>query len=125
MNYTPIPLVAPLYGISVNKPVDRPDIAVVQGLTQHYDVARNLRPVMGELKQSGVENAVIDLSDFPEGFKGSWLMLLDDILVKAGHNTRYIGIEQEEAGRSDPLTKRDTSKKIAGSLDTAVESFEQ
>ena len=123
MEYKPMELQSPLYGLAVRHPIGQEATAVLENLTDDYDI-ENLRPVLDEMKQAGVRNVVLDLSQFPATSRRQWLAFLDGAVAMASDfETRYTGITADEAGAGEPSFREYIAPKIAKCLDVAVESL--
>ncbi len=123
MEYKPMKLQSPLYDLAVRNPVGQEATAVLEHLTEDYKLD-NLRPILDEMKRTGVKNVVLDLSKFPATFRRHWLAFLDGAVAMAfGFEARYIGITVDEAGSEEPSFRDYIAPKIAKSLDEAVESL--
>ena len=110
MDYKPMELNSPLFGLVVRNPVGQEATAVLENLTDSYGTG-NFMHILDEIKRLGVRNVILDLSQFPVISGLRLLIFLDNILTKAhGFETRYIGTYN-----GIPL--------FTGSLDAAVESF--
>lgn len=122
MEYKSMELQSSLYGLAIKHPVGQEVTAVLENLTNDYKLAQ-LRPVLDEMKQTGVRNIVLDFSQFPAKSKGNWLAFLDGALAIAyGFKTRYTGITVDELA-GEPSFRDYIVPKIAESLDVAVESL--
>lgn len=116
-------LQSPLYDLVVKNPAGQEATAVLENLTEAYEFD-NLRPILDEMRKTGVRNVVLDLSQFSATVRGQWLAFLDGaVAMGSGFETRYTGITVDEAGSGEPSFRDYISPKIAGSLDEAVESF--
>ena len=125
MEYKPMKLQSPLYGLAIRHPVGQESTAVLENLTDDYKIDY-LRPVLDEMKQTGVRNVVLDLSQFPATSRRQWLAFLDGAIAMASDfETRYTGITADEAGAGEPSFRDYIAPKIAESLDVAVQSFSE
>ena len=116
-------LQSPLYDLALRNPVGQEATAVLENLTEDYKLD-NLRPILDEMKRTGVRNVVLDLSKFPATSRRQWLAFLDGAVAMAsGFEARYIGITVDEAGSGEPFFRDYITPKIARSLDDAVESL--
>ena len=123
MEYKPMNLQSPLYDLVVRNPVGQETTAVLEYLTEDYKLD-NLRPILDEMKRTGVRNVVFDLSKFPAKFRRGWLAFLDGAIAMAsGFEARYTGITVDEAGSGEPSFRDYIAPKIAKSLDDAVKSL--
>jgi|GEM_PF-5310022 len=123
MEYKPMGLQSPLYGLAIRNPVGQEATAVLENLTAEYDI-NNLRPILDEMRRTGVKYIVLDFSQFPATSRGQWLPFLDGaIAMGSGFETRYTGITVDEAGSGEPSFRDYIAPKIAGSLDEAVGGF--
>lgn len=123
MEYEQMELQSPLCGLVVRNPVGQAATAVLENLTDSYDID-NLKRVSDEMQRTGVRNVVIDLSQVPVITRRPWLAFLDGGFAGGyGFETRYIGITVDEASAGEPGFGDYIAPKIAESLDAAVESL--
>jgi len=117
-----------LYGLSVRKPVGQEATAVLENLTESFGLEHGLdylKPILAEMKQAGVRNVILDLSQFPETSKNRWIAFLDGIATAYDFEIRYTGITVDEVDDITPSFTKHITPKIAESLDAAVESLSQ
>ena len=125
MEYESIKLQGSLYGLAVRQPIGQGSTAVVENLTAAYSIEQ-LRPIFGEMKQAGVRNVVLDLSQFPVDSRRVWLAYMEGCFVRGfDFNTRYIGITVDEVAAAEKSFRDIITPKIAVSLDAAVESLRE
>ncbi len=124
MEYVPLSLQSPLYGLTVTHPVGQEATAILEGLSEEYDIDR-LRPILDEIKEAGVQNVVVDLSRYSSTHRNLWLAFLNGALEMIDFQSRYFGIRLDEVSRGEPEPsfRRYITPKIAESLDAAVESL--
>jgi hypothetical protein len=123
MDYQKIRLYSPTHDLDVVSPISRGKIAVIRGLTPTHNFDQ-FGPILEELEFDRRNKVVFDLSQIPEGKKQPWLAYLNGYAAMGlGLDVRYTGITANDITTDEQTFRSTIIPKIAGSLDTTVESF--
>ncbi|MEK6892524.1 MAG: hypothetical protein AABX25_05030 [Nanoarchaeota archaeon] len=125
MEYIPVRLQVPLYGMTVRTPVDGRTTAVLENLTDDGFSEERLLSVLRAIREAGIRNVVVDIPKLPKGIPPSLLALpvLEGLTAGLGLNVRYIVQNPNDIGPGDDSFRRWVSPRIHGTLDEAVYKF--